>query len=285
MSVRIVTDTSCDLPPDLEQQLLAMGVTIVPFIFSFGLQQCLDKSISMQEFVTRAGSQWPTTSVPSTGAFAQAFAKHTEAGDQVVCITVTSNHSATYSAAVAAGKQFAPGQVTVVDSRSLSLGQGILVLAAARAASAGQSPDEIVSTIDDLRQRLHLYITLDTVEYLVKGGRASRMSGIMAGLLRIRPVLTLVDGELTLLDRQRGRKAAKRRIIDLAQSHFPAEHVGVAHIACEEEAQALVSDLAAQTGYPEEQISLNETGMVLATHGGPGTLGIAVVSQRARAEQ
>ena len=285
MSVRIVTDTSCDLPPELEQQLLALGVIIIPFIFSFGLQECLDKSISMQEFVARAGEQWPTTSVPSTGAFAQIFAECIEAGEQVVCITITSNHSATYSAAVTASRQFAPGQVTVVDSRSLSLGQGILVLAAARAAREGQSPDQIVATLDDLRERLHLYITLDTVEYLVKGGRASRMSGLMAGLLRIRPILTLVDGELTLLDRARGRKAAKQKIIELAKSHFPAELVGVAHIACEEEGRALVSEVAAQTGYPEEQISLNETGMVIATHAGPGTLGIAVVSQRAGTEQ
>lgn len=279
MAVRIVTDTSCDLPPDLEREIREIGVIIIPFTFRFGLEECQDKSISMEEFLARAEGNWPTTSVPATGEFVQAFREIVEAGDVVVCITITGSHSATYSAAVTASQQFAPGQVTVVDSRSLSMGQGLLVLAAARAAREGKDPEGVVETIDDLRRRLRLFITLDTVEYLVRGGRASRLSGVMAALLRIRPILTLIDGELTLLDRPRGRKAAKQKLMELAKGCFPAETVGVAHIAREEEAKALVSDFSLQTGYPKEEILVTETGMILATHGGPGTLGIVVVSK------
>ncbi len=279
MAVRIVTDTSCDLPPDLEREIREIGVIIIPFTFRFGLEECQDKSISMEEFLARAEENWPTTSIPSTGEFVHAFREIVEAGDDVVCITITGSHSATYSAAVTASQQFAPGQVTVVDSRSLSVGQGLLVLAAARAAREGKGPESVVEAVDDLRRRLRLFITLDTVEYLVRGGRASRLSGVMAALLRIRPILTLIDGELTLLDRPRGRKAAKQKLMELAKGCFPAETVGVAHIAREEEAKALVSDFSLQTGYPEEEILLTETGMILATHGGPGTLGIVVVSK------
>jgi DegV family protein with EDD domain len=279
MGVRIVTDTGCDLPPSLERELEELGVVIVRFLFCFGLEECEDKTIPMKEFLARAESTWPTTSVPSSGAFAQAFRQCVEAGDEVVCITITGNHSATYSAAVLGSQEFPPGQVTVVDSKSLSLPQGLMVLAAARAAQEGKSAQAVVDTIKELQERLHLLITLDTVEYLVKGGRASRLSGIMAGLLKIRPILTLVDGELTLLEKPRGRKAAKQRLIELAKGRFPAETVGVAHIACEEEAKELVSEIALQTGFPEEEILLAETGMVLATHGGPGTLGIVVVSE------
>jgi len=202
-----------------------------------------------------------------------------EAGNEVVCITITGNHSATYSSAVLASQEFPSGQVTVVDSKSVSIAQGLMVLAAARAAQEGKSPQAVVETINELKERLHLFITLDTVEYLVKGGRASRLSGVVAGLLKIRPILTLVDGELTLLEKPRGRKAAKQRLIELAKSCFPAETVGVAHIACEQEARELVSELALQTGFSEENILLAETGMVIATHGGPGTLGIVVVSE------
>jgi DegV family protein with EDD domain len=279
MGVRIVTDTSCDLPPSLEQELEELGVVIVRFLFRFGLEECEDKTIPMKEFLARAERMWPTTSVPSSGAFAQAFRECVEAGDEVVCITITGNHSAVYSAAVLASQEFPPGQVTVVDSKSLSIAQGLMVLAAARAAQEGKSPQAVVETINELQERLHLFITLDTVEYLVKGGRASRLSGVVAGLLRIRPILTLLDGELTLLEKPRGRKAAKRKLIELAKSRFPAETVGVAHIACEEEARELVSEISLQTGFPEEEILLAETGMVLATHGGPGTLGIVVVSE------
>lgn len=282
MGVRIITDTSCDLPPHLEDELRELGVVLIPLLFFFGLEECLDKSISMQEFLRRAEKVWPTTSVPSMGTFAQAFRDGVQAGDQVVCITITSNHSATYATAVAASQQFAPGQVTVLDSQSLSVGQGLLVLAAARAARAGKGPEEIVAVVNELRRRSHLFIALDTVEYLVKGGRASRLSGIMAGLLRIRPVLTLVNGELTLLDKARGRKAAKQKLIDLARACFPAEALGVAHIACEEEAREFILEVASQTGFPEEAIFLAETGMAIATHGGPRTLGIVVVSQRGK---
>jgi DegV family protein with EDD domain len=263
----------------LEKELEELGVVIVPFLFRFGLEECEDKTIPMKEFLARAESTWPTTSVPSSGAFAQVFRECVEAGNEVVCITITSNHSATYSAAVLASQEFPPGQVTVVDSKSLSIAQGLMVLAAARAAQEGKSAQAVVETINELRERLHLFITLDTVEYLVKGGRASRLSGVVAGLLKIRPILTLVDGELTLLEKPRGRKAAKQKLIELAKGCFPAETVGVAHIACEEEARELVSEVALQTGFPEDEILLAETGMVIATHGGPGTLGIVVVSE------
>jgi DegV family protein with EDD domain len=279
MAVRIVTDTSCDLPTSLEQELEELGVVIVRFLFCFGLEECEDKSIPMKEFLARAERVWPTTSVPSSGAFAQAFRECVEAGDEVVCITITGNHSATYSAAVLASQEFPAGQVTVVDSKTLSIAQGLLVLAAARAAQEGKSAQAVVETIKDLQQRLHLFIALDTVEYLVKGGRASRLSSVMAGLLRLRPILTILDGELTLLEKPRGRKASKRKLIELAKSRFPAETVGVAHIACEEEAKELVSELSLQTGFLEEKILLAETGMVIATHGGPGTLVIVVVSE------
>ena len=280
MRVRIVTDTSCDLPPGLEKEIEELGVVIVPFHFRFGLEECVDKTISMQEFLARAASVWPTTSVPSSGAFTQVFRECVEAGDEVVCITVTSNHSATYSAAVLASQEFPAGQVTVVDSKTLSLAQGLLVLAAARVAQEGKSAQAVIETVKELQQRLHLFIALDTVEYLVKGGRASRLSGVMAGLLRLRPILAVLDGELTLLEKPRGRKASKQKLIELARGRFPAETVGVAHIACEEEARELIPEIASQTGFPEEEILLAETGMVIATHGGPGTLGIAVVSKR-----
>ena len=279
MGVRIVTDTSCDLPPSLEKELEELGVVIVPFLFRFGLEECEDKTIPMKEFLARAERTWPTTSVPSSGAFAQVFRDCVEAGDEVVCITITSNHSATYSAAALASQEFPAGQVTVVDSKTLSIAQGLLVLAAARAAQEGKSSQAVVETVKELKERLHLFITLDTVEYLVKGGRASRLTGIMAGLLRLRPILTVLDGELTLLEKPRGRKAAKRKLIELARGRFPAETVGVAHIACEEEAKELIPEIALQTGFPEDKILLAETGMVIATHGGPGTLGIVVVSK------
>lgn len=278
MSVRIVTDTSCDLPARLEREIRELGVRIVPFLFHFGLDALRDKTISMKEFLSRAENVWPTTAVPSSEQFLQTFRECVEAGHRVVCITVTSKHSSTYSTATLASQQFPSGQVAVVDSKSVSLAQGILVLAAARAAHAGKSFEQVVETVQELRERIHLFITLDTVKYLIKGGRASRLSGGLAELLKIRPILTLQDGELTLVDKLRGRKAAKRRLLEMVRSCLPADILGVAHIVCESEARELVAEISSETGISEDSILLAETGMVIATHGGPGTLGVVVGS-------
>ncbi len=279
MTVRIVTDTSCDLPPEFEGELKALGVKAIPFLFHFGLEGHEDKSMSIKEFLARAAKTWPTTAAPSAGAFMQAFREFVDAGDQVVCITITSKHSATYSSAVLASQQFSPGQVTVVDSLSLSLGQGLLVLAAARAGREGKSPEQVVETVKALWQRLHFLIGLESVEYLVKGGRASRLTGALASLLKLRPILSVVDGELTLAEKPRGKEAARQKLLQMALRHFPAETVGLIHIDAEERAQELAAEIAAQTGYPREKMLVVETGMALATHGGPGTVGVVIASK------
>ncbi len=279
MTVRIVTDSGCDVPPHVAAELQEAGVVSVPILFRFGREQWIDRNMPMSEFLARAALTSPQTAAPSPGDFAAAFRPWVAAGDQVVCIALTAKHSGTYESAVVASRQFAPGQVTVVDSQSLSVGEGALVAAAARAARQGASVADIVALISDLQRRLHLFITLDTVDFLVRGGRASRLTGIMAGLLKIRPMLTMPGGELTLIGRPRGRQQAKQELLKLAQSHFPAELVWVGHIACAEEGDALADELTRLTGYPRQDLAPVETGMVLAAHGGPGTLGILVISK------
>ena len=278
MGVKIVTDTSCDLPARLEAELHELGVRAVPFLFHFGLDALKDKTISMRDFLRRAEATWPTTAVPSAESLIQTFREFVEAGHQVLCITVTGKHSGMFETASMASREFAPGLVEVMDSQSLSLGQGLQVLAAARAAQAGESLERIKEIVAELRERLHIFITLDTVKYLVRGGRASRLAGGLAELLKIRPILTVKDGELLVLDKPRGRQAAKRRLLELARAYLPAEILGVAHITADEEANELVREIGATAGVPEESVLLTETGMVLATHGGPGTLAIVVAS-------
>ena len=152
------------------------------------------------------------------------------------------------------------------------------MLAAAQAAYEGKDLDAVLDAIEVCRQKLHIYISLDTVQYLVKGGRASKLSGILANLLRIRPMLDVQDGELVLCEKLRGRNAAKERLLELALEHFPAEKVSVAHVDCADEARELAAELSARTGFPLSDIPFVEIGMALATHGGPGALAIAVVS-------
>lgn len=279
MSVRIVTDTSCDLPPQLEEELREADVQAIPFVFHFGQEAHLDKSMPMSEYLARANQIWPTTAAPSIGSFVQAYRKVLDVGHQVLCLPITSRHSATYNSALLAAESFSPEQVRVVDSESLSLGQGLLVLAAVRAARLGHTLDQVIAKVRDVQQRMRFYIGLDTVDYLVKGGRASRLTGLLASLLNLRPILTLHEGELTLIEKPRRRSVVKQRLIALAKAHLPAEAIGVMHVACEDEAQQLASDMARASGQALENVALAETGMALATHGGPGALGIVVISQ------
>lgn len=276
MSIAIVSDTGCDFPEALGAE---HDIYFVPLLFRFGLEELLDKSISMLEFLQRMEKNPITTSAPSPGDFIQAFRTCLASHRQVVCITLSSKHSASYASAVLASQDFPDEQVSVIDSASLSIGQGLQVLAASRAAQAGAGLEEIITRIKELQRRCSLFIALDTVKYLVRGGRASQLSGVLAGIFQIRPILTLVNGQLTLLERPRGRAASIRNMLKRAMDCFPAELIMVGHVGCQEEARDMASSLALQTGFPEDEIPVVETGIAIAAHGGPGTLGIVVVSK------
>lgn len=280
MRVAIVTDTGCDLPQGAAD---GYAIQYVPLLYRFGNEEFPDKTMPMQEFLNRVERIWPTTSAPSPGDYIEAFRKALQDHAHALCITLTSKHSASYASAVLASQYFPDGQVTVVDSASLSIGQGLQVLAAAKAAQIGSSLEEIVSRVKALQRRSHLFISLDTVKYLVRGGRASALSGFLAGVLQIRPVLTLVEGQLKLIDKPRGRLASIQSLLKRALAHFPAEFVAAGHVGCQEEAQELVAALSQESGFVEKDISLVETGAAIATHGGPGTLGVVVVSKEEQA--
>ena len=279
MAVRIVTDSSCDLPPQLESELRDWGVHVIPFIFHFGQETMVDKTMSMHEFLTRAMQVWPTTAAPAAGSYAEAYQEIVSAGDQALCLTITGRHSGAYNTAALAAQDFPADQVQVVDSRSLSLSEGLLALAAVRAARAGATLQEIVIILKEMIARIRFFIGLDTLDYIVRGGRASRFVGAIASLLQLRPILSVEDGELTLKEKPRSRNRCKDRLLALGAQSMPAEALGVMHVAAEAEAQELAQTLSRLTGHPLDTIPVMEVGMALATHAGPGGLGIAVVRE------
>ncbi|NBD35268.1 MAG: DegV family EDD domain-containing protein, partial [Chloroflexi bacterium] len=140
MGVRIITDTGCDLPPGQED---ALDIIAIPFFFHFGMETHRDKQMPMAAFLAKAREEWPKTAAPSSEEFAEAFQTCLDAGDDVLCLTITSQHSATYNAAVLASQEFPAERVAVLDTQSLSIGQGVLVEAAAQAAQQGASLAEV----------------------------------------------------------------------------------------------------------------------------------------------
>jgi DegV family protein with EDD domain len=278
MTVAIVTDSGCDFPQDTAEGIAGM-IKIVPLLFRFGLEEFLDRSMPMQYFAERIEQTWPKTSAPAPGDFLKAFRESLVDHDRVICITLTSKHTSSYASAMIASQYFPEGQVTVIDSASLSFGQGLQVMEALKVAQAGGNLEEVVARVRDVQRRSSIFIALDTVKYLVMGGRASQLTGMLAGVLQIRPILTLVEGQLTVLDKVRGRAASKLNLLKHAITSFPAELVAVGHWGCAAEALEIASSLAHQTGFLEDAMYSIEVGMVLATHSGPGVLGILVVSQ------
>jgi DegV family protein with EDD domain len=276
--IAIVTDSGCDLAPDL---LRRHGIVEVPLVVRFGAQVFDDTELEPDAFWRKVAESdaVPQTSQPSPGVFEEAFRPLVEAGKHVLCLVVTSKHSGTWNAAHIAARRF-PGDVTIHDSLSLSLGQGYQVLVAARAVRAGRTVDQVTARLRSVARRTQLFISLDTVEFLKRGGRASRLMPLfdrVLSTLRIRPLLHMTDGELGLLGVARSRRAAVARIRDAVREQAPLEQIVVAHTRLAESGTALAEELAQAAGYPREKVLCAEAGAVLACHAGPGVIAAGTV--------
>lgn len=205
MRVRIVTDSSADIRPEL-----AGKIGCVPLIINFGQDEYIDgvnMSRSMfYEYLLNC-KELPKTSQPTPDAFAQVYRQAVDAGEKVVVLTISSKLSGTYQSANIAAMDF-PGQVYVVDTLSAAIGAGILAETALHMAEAGMEAEEIVAKIEEEKQNLTLFAALDTLEYLVRGGRLSKVAGLAGGLLNIKPVITLKNGEIAVVGKARGTKQA-----------------------------------------------------------------------------
>jgi DegV family protein with EDD domain len=274
----IVSDTACDLPRVLRDQ---HGIQIVPLVLRFGEEQYLETDVTLDEFWDRArqAPPYPQTSQPSIGMFEEAFAPLVDQGNHVLCLTVTSKHSGTFNSACAASQRF-PGRVTVFDTLSLSLGQGYQAIRAGQASTRGQSVQEIVALLEDIRARTHLFIGLDSIEYLRRGGRADSVMPVLERVVRvlsIKPILQVVEGELTLLGAARSPQRARRRIEEEIVMRGPAEMLVVLHVRLPEEASDFAQVLGDRLDFSLDQVLIGEAGPALSCHGRPCVIAAAIV--------
>jgi DegV family protein with EDD domain len=215
--VRIVTDSSCDLPRRLVERF---KIAVAPLTVHFGSAVYEDGELSVEEFWQKAaGPHHPRTSQPSVGKFEQLFEGLVAQGKQVLCLTITSKHSGTFNAAHLAAQRFGQA-VRVFDSLSLSLGLGLQALTAAQAAQAGGSMQELLALLEDMRARMRLMIVLDTLENLRRGGRADGFIAVvdrMTRALNIKAVINVVEGQLRLLGAARSFQRGLRRVLNLVE--------------------------------------------------------------------
>ncbi len=276
-AIRVVTDSGCDLPQRLVERF---KIAVVPLIVRFGTEVYQDGELSVGEFWEKgAGPHHPQTSQPSAGAFEEVFERLVAQGKQVLCLTLTGKHSGTFNSACLAAQRFGEA-VKVFDSLSLSLGLGIQTLAAAQAAQAGRSMQEVLALLKDMRARIRVLLVFDTLENLRRGGRADGFIAVadrMTRALNIKPVINIVDGQLRLLGAARSFQRGLRRILSLVERLGPLEHLAVVHTRRLETAQEMAGRLAERTGFPRERIWVEETGPALASHAGTGVIGVLAV--------
>ena len=275
MTVKIVTDSACDLPDD---EVASYGIEIVPLSIRFGDEELIDREqLSITEFYARMATSehLPQTAAPSPGQFDQAFRRALDGGaDQVVCVNLSRKVSATMEAAEAGARDI-DGDIRVLDSGSVTCGLGTIVLAAAQAASDGASADEITAVVADLSARTRVYAVLDTLENLKKGGRIGNAKALLGSMLSIKPLLDFSSGEVEEAGKQRTRKKAlawlRSTVTDNADN---IDRLAIAH-AMADDIDAFVAQVAADTG--RNDIRVDVVGPVVASHGGPGLVGVGMV--------
>ena len=276
MSVRIVTDSSADLPAD---EVARLGVEVVPLSIRFGRDEYTDGvDLSVGQFYEKlaSASPLPETAAPAPGAFEAAFRRQHDAGaDAVVCINLSSGLSATLqSAQNAATAVKGELDVRVVDSRSITAGLGTHVMLAAEAAADGAGADDIVALVEGLAARTHVFGALDTLDNLKKGGRIGGAQALVGSLLSIKPVLDISTGEVEEAGKARTRRKALEWLRDKVFAQPAVEHLCVAH-GMAPDLDDMLALLAPR--YAADQIRITTIGPTIGTHGGPRVMGLTWV--------
>ena len=274
--VHIVTDSACDLSDQLVKE---HNILVVPLTIRFGEEELEDRrQLSPAEFWERCRGKGalPQTAAPSPGAFVAAYQQAVDEGaDGVLCLTISSKVSGTYASAVTAADTFTSAPVRVVDTYSLTMGQGLLVIAAAEDAATGMGLDDLVAASEDRIGRTRIYGVIGGLEHLQRGGRIGGAKAMLGSLLSIKPVVTLVDGVVEEESKQRTRVRSLQYLAGKARDAPPLSRIAVANGAAPdiEPFLAMLSDVKS-----EHPLLVCDLGPVVGTHTGPGTIGVCMVS-------
>ncbi len=273
--VRIAADSVCDLPASLAARL---GVHVIPTYINIGDRSIADDGASLDrgQFYRDLPlmTQQPTTAAPSPGD-AEAFYREilADGADHIISLHVPAKLSGTLNA-MRLGAAFAADQITLVDSLQLTFGIGLQVWVAAEMAAEGESPATILGALERVRRHSKVYAIIDTLEYLRRSGRVNALVSSFGSLLRIKPIITVQDGDISSIARLRTWKRAEERLRELTREQAPLERLAILHIANRAGAEHFlesIDDIA-----PSDTLVL-ETSPTLGAHVGPGSVGVATL--------
>ena len=282
MPIRIVTDSSCDLPAGLVAQY---GITVVPLYINIGGKSYLDGvEMTHEQFYQGLPhfKSHPTTFAPGPGQFVQVYERLAQEGaSEIISIHIGSALSAMVGVARLAAQETERVPVTVFDSGNLSLGTGLLALTAAKAAAEGRPLGDILAALEDQASRTHCIAALDTLEYLRRSGRLSRFQSSLGSLLQIKPLLRMHAGEFHM-ERVRTRHGAHSRLMELVTDLAPFEQLNLVHTHAPQKVD-LLHQQAPHLFPDSEEPLIAEVTPVIGTHIGPGAAGFVAVHERKRA--
>jgi DegV family protein with EDD domain len=276
--VAILADSASDLSPDQAQQ---HQITVVPLLVSFGEREYragvdLPSEDFWREF-TAPGAPFPKTAAAAPGAFKDAYESLFEAGaDEVVYVGVGGKLSATVASANLASGMLAHRKIHVIDSNTASMGTGMLAILAAEKAAAGMSGEQVVSEVRKKLDKVQLYVALETLEYLKRGGRISAARAAIGSVLSVKPIITVVDGVVDTADRPRTRSRARERLLELIAAAKP-ERIAILHGQAGD-IEEFAREVARKTGVSRERMTINLIGPSVGPHVGPGAYGAVTMS-------
>ena len=276
MNIRIITDSGCDMLPPC-----APNLTVLPLTITFGEESFLDGvELDHHRFYEKLieGEELPTTSQIAPAAFEEAFQRAVDAGEAVVCVTLSSKLSGTYQSARIAAEGFA-GQVWVVDSENVTIGQRLLVERAVEMAGQGLDAAQLSVRLDQEKKDIRLVALLDTLEYLKRGGRISPSIAMVGGLLSIKPVVAVENGEVVLLGKARGSKNGNNLLIQLIQKTSGVDFgrpYRLGYTGLDDGLlQKYIADSVQLWQDHVEELPVSTVGGAIGTHVGPGAVAVA----------
>jgi len=275
MPVKVVTDSSADLPDQLVEEL---GITVIPLYVRFGEKVYRDRvDISEDEFYRRLEHDpvHPVTIQPGPQDFLEIYRKLSEDADGIVSVHISGKLSGTCNSALMAKDMIETEcPIEVVDSQAVSTGLGLIVMVAAQAAKAGESLEGVVAAANQAIPKIHLLALFDTLKYLLLGGRIGKAKALLGSILNVKPVLTLKDGEVVPAGQVRTRAKGIDKLVDFVKSVEDIQDLAVVYSTTPDEAQALAERIGSV--FDREKIVMARLGPVLGVHMGPGLLIVAI---------
>ena len=277
--VIVVTDSNATVPEALVQEL---DIRIVPIVLNLDGHSYRDGiDLTPGEFycLLRANKHVPTTSAPSAGDFLRVYTAAAQDSAGVVAIHIPPQLSSIYNTAVLASQLVDGAPIHVVNSRSATMAQGFVVLEAARAAAAGADLDAVVARAEEIASKVRFFATLETLEYLYRGGRIGGVAALMGSALQIKPIVHIVDGQVELFAKPRTRRKAVRRMLQAMAEQVDGRpiHAAVMQADAAQEAEGLRQRVAEQFDCIE--LYVTEFTPVMGAHAGPGLLGVAFYTE------